>query len=649
MLPLWLTTLYMSSFQALGLTGAILETVQKLGFETPTPVQEKAIPYLLTENRDLVALAQTGTGKTAAFGLPLIELCDIEVRSTQALVLAPTRELCMQIATDLNRFCDKVKPLNIVPVYGGASISDQIKKIRRGAQIIVATPGRLMDLMERKVIQLESIRFVVLDEADEMLNMGFKEDIDKILATTPDTKRVWLFSATMPREVRKIAQAYMTDPFELTIGDQNRGNVNIEHQYIVVEDRQRYDALKRIVDYNINIFAVIFCRTKIETQRIAENLMRDGYNADSLHGDLTQQQRDKVMGNFKNKTLQLLVATDVAARGIDVSNLTHVIHLNLPDEIEFYTHRSGRTARAGKKGISIAIVTRRETSKIRQIEKMINAKVEKKLVPTGEQVCQVRLLNLVKRIREVQIVEDEIMEFLPAVTQELQDLSKEDIIKRFTSLEFNHLLDYYRGAPDLNTSKSSDNEHPSERFTNGDRLFINLGKMDGLDAGRLLSLVCDRSGVKGKDIGKIDVKGAYSFFEVEKSLTEQVTQHLHNFEYKGRIVRIETTGSERPAEPKERRERKGKGDYSHNSAPRRESSSREYSGRSESRSSDSGKREYVKKEYVKKDFEKKGYPKKDSVKREFVKKEFSEPEVAKKKTESSSDDWFASKIKNLHK
>lgn len=589
----------MSSFQALGLSSAILETIQQLGFEIPTPIQEKAIPYLLTEKRDLVALAQTGTGKTAAFGLPLIELCSNDSRITQALVLAPTRELCVQIAGDLNKFSDKVKPLNIVPVYGGASISEQIRKIRRGAHIIVATPGRLMDLMDRKVINIESIRFVILDEADEMLNMGFKEDIDQILAGTPDDKKVWLFSATMPREVRTIAQAYMTDPWELTIGQQNTGNVNIEHQYIVVDDRHRYDALKRIVDYNIDIFAVVFCRTKIETQRIAENLMRDGYNADALHGDLTQQQRDKVMAAFKNKTLQLLVATDVAARGIDVSNITHVIHLNLPDELEFYTHRSGRTARAGKKGISIAIVTRREVGKIKQIEKVVGAKVEKKLAPTGEQVCQARLLNLVHRLRQVQVVEAEISEFLPSVYNELLDLSKEDIIKRFTSLEFNHLLDYYRGAPDLNQAKVSDGDHPSERFTTGDRLFINLGKMDGLDKGRLLSLVCDRSGIKGKGIGKIDVKGAYSFFEVEKSQTEVVRQHLHGFDYKGRIVRIEITG-DRPSEPKERREKKF-----------------------------SGKREFSKK---------KEFPKKKEYTKEF-----------KKEVKKSGDDWFEAKIRNLHK
>ncbi len=513
-----------------------------MGFETPTPIQAQTIPILLKGERDLVALAQTGTGKTAAFGLPLVELCDANARSTQALVLAPTRELCLQITNDLHNFSSKVKSLNIVAVYGGASIAEQIKKIRKGAQVIVATPGRLMDLMDRKVVRMEQIRFAILDEADEMLNMGFKEDIDTILADTPEDKRVWLFSATMPREVRAIAQAYMSDPVEVTLGNQNHGNENIEHQYMVVDEKHRYEALKRIVDYNLDIFGVIFCRTKIETQRIASNLMRDGYNADALHGDLTQQQRDKVMGSFRDKTLQLLVATDVAARGIDVSNITHVIHLNLPDEIEFYTHRSGRTARAGKKGISIAIVTRQETSKIRQIEKMLGTKVERKTVPTGQQVCQQRLLKLVHRLREVQVVEDEIGSLLPAVYEELMPLEKEEIIKRFTSLEFNHLLDYYRGAPDLNKAKTEEDTFTRERFVTGDRLFINLGKMDGLDKGRLLSLICDRSGLKGKDIGKIDIKGAYSFFEVERNATDLVHQHLHGFEYKGRMVRLEVTG-----------------------------------------------------------------------------------------------------------
>lgn len=530
------------SFQSLGLSAKLLETVQSLGFETPTPIQAQAIPILLKDDRDLVALAQTGTGKTAAFGLPLVELCDANIRNTQALVLAPTRELCLQITNDLHNFSSKVKDLNIVAVYGGASIAEQIKKIRKGAQIIVATPGRLMDLMDRKVVRMEQIRFAILDEADEMLNMGFQEDIDTILADTPEEKRVWLFSATMPRDVRAIAQAYMVDPVEITVGNQNRSNENIEHQYVVVEEKHRYEALKRIVDYNLDIFGVIFCRTKIETQRIASNLMRDGYNADALHGDLTQQQRDKVMASFRDKTLQLLVATDVAARGIDVSNITHVIHLNLPDEIEFYTHRSGRTARAGKKGISVAIVTRAETSKIRQIEKMLQTKIERKMVPTGQQVCEQRLLKLVHRLREVQVVEDEIGALLPAVYEELMALDKEEIIKRFTSLEFNHLLDYYRGAPDLNKARSEDDGGGRERFVTGDRLFINLGKMDGLDKGRLLSLICDRSGLKGKDIGKIDVKGAYSFFEVDRNATDMVRQHLHGFEYKGRMVRLEITG-----------------------------------------------------------------------------------------------------------
>jgi ATP-dependent RNA helicase DeaD len=546
-----ITNIFMPSFDALGLSGAVLNVISSLGFETPTPIQEKTIPLLLKGDRDIVALAQTGTGKTAAFGLPLVELCDQAKSGTQALILAPTRELCLQITNDLTRFAQGVKRLNIVAIYGGASISEQIKKVRRGAQIIVATPGRLMDMMDRGVIHINDIKFVVLDEADEMLNMGFKEDIDTILADTGEDKRVWLFSATMPREVRAIAQAYMSNPLEITVGQQNTGNVNIEHQYMVVDDRHRYDALKRIVDYNLDIFAVVFCRTKIDTQRIAENLMRDGYNADALHGDLTQQQRDKVMGAFRNKSLQLLVATDVAARGIDVSNITHVIHLNLPDEIEYYTHRSGRTARAGKQGISIAIVSKRDAGKIRQIERAINTKIERKNIPSGQEVCQKRLLNLVHRLKEVQVVDAEINEFLPAVNNALMELSKEDIIKRFTSLEFNHLLDYYRGAPDLNQAKGADREEREERFVTGDRLFINLGKMDGLDKGKLLSLICDRSGVKGKDIGKIDVKGAYSFFEVDKPQTALVREHLHGFEYRGRMVRLEVTGDqdggERPA------------------------------------------------------------------------------------------------------
>lgn len=533
----------MQSFETLGLAGEIVEAVKKLGFETPTPVQAKAIPVLLQGSQDVVALAQTGTGKTAAFGLPLIQLVDDEDNTTRALVLAPTRELCMQITNDFENFSKSVKRLNIVAVYGGASITDQIKKIKRGAQIIVATPGRLMDLLDRKVVKLTDIEYLVLDEADEMLNMGFKEDIDHILSHTSGQKNVWLFSATMPAEVRRIANTYMDSPVELTVGEKNQGNQNILHQYMLVEDRDRYLALKRIVDFNLDIFGVIFCRTKADTQRIAEHLIKDGYNADSLHGDLTQQQRDRVMRNFRSKALQLLVATDVAARGIDVNNITHVIHMNMPDEIEFYTHRSGRTARAGKTGVSIALISRKELHKIRQIEKMIKVSFEKILVPTGQEVCEKRVLNIVHRLREVHLAENEIAHFLPAVNEELKDLSKEEIIKRFTALEFNHFLDYYRGAPDLNKGEKSERfeKGHADHVVGGDRLFINLGKMDGLDAGKLLAMICDRSNLSRDKIGRIDLKGAYSFFEVDSDYTSIVRDHLHGFEFKGRVVRIEVT------------------------------------------------------------------------------------------------------------
>lgn len=532
----------MQSFETLGLSSEIVESVKQLGFELPTPVQSKAIPVLLDSGRDVVALAQTGTGKTAAFGLPLIQLVDEYTNTTQALVLAPTRELCVQITNDFEKFSRKVKRLNIVPVYGGASISDQIRKIKKGAQIIVATPGRLMDLLGRRVIDLENIQYVVLDEADEMLNMGFKEDIDHILSHTSDEKQVWLFSATMPSEVRRIANTYMNDPVELTVGEKNQGNQNIIHQYMVIDDRDRYEALKRIVDYNLDIFGVVFCRTKADTQNVAERLIKDGYNADSLHGDLTQQQRDRVMKNFRSKALQLLIATDVAARGIDVNNITHVIHMNMPDEIEFYTHRSGRTARAGKTGISIALIARKELHKIRQIEKMIKTTFERVMVPTGQEVCEKRVLNIVHRLREVNLVENEIEKFLPAVYDELKDLSREEIISRFTALEFNHFLDYYRGAPDLNKPDKGEKDFDhSDRVSGGDRLFINLGKMDGLDAGKLLAMICDRSKISSRKIGRIDLKGAYSFFEVDSNHTQVVRDHLHGFEFKGRVVRIEIT------------------------------------------------------------------------------------------------------------
>jgi len=540
----------MKSFEDLGLSGEIVEAIRQLGFENPTPIQEKAIPILLNGDTDLVGLAQTGTGKTAAFGLPLIQLVDEKNRATQALIVAPTRELSVQITSDLEKFMLKVKRLNIVTVYGGASISDQIRKVRQGAQIIVATPGRLIDLLSRKVVDLTHIQFVVLDEADEMLNMGFKEDIDEILSTTPDNKKVWLFSATMPREVREIASNYMTNPKELTMEGRQSGNENIDHQYAVVDERDKYLALKRFVDYTPDIFGLVFCRTKIDTQRIAEHLIKDGYNADPLHGDLTQVQRDRVMKSFKEKTLQLLVATDVAARGIDVDNITHVIHMNMPDEMEFYTHRSGRTARAGKKGISLAIVSKKEVGRISQVERSLKRKFTKVLVPTGDEVCQQKIVGLVHKVRHVEVNEEEIDSFLPEVYHELKDLSKEDIIKRFASLEFNRFLEYYRDARDLNKSekKSFFDEGGSSRdsFSTGDRIFINVGKMDGLETGTLLGLICDYGDISKDKVGKIDLKGAYSFFEIGKEFTSQVMKGFEGVEVRGRKVRLEMTGGRRP-------------------------------------------------------------------------------------------------------
>lgn len=533
----------MKTFEKLGLSEGLVKSVALLGFEMPTPIQEKAIPMLLKGNSDFVGLAQTGTGKTAAFGLPLLELISDSEKTTQALVLAPTRELSLQIVSDLENFSEQFKNFSIVAVYGGASISEQVRKIKRGAHIVVATPGRLLDMIERKAVDLSSVKYVVLDEADEMLNMGFKEDLDKILSFTPETKNTWLFSATMPSAVRAIMKNYMTNPQELLVGEKNSGNANIEHLYVVVHEKDKYLALKRILDFNPEIFSLIFCRTRIDTQRVAEMLMKDGYNADSLHGDLTQQQRDRVMQKFRARGIQILVATDVAARGIDVDNISHVIHLNIPDEMEFYTHRSGRTARAGKKGVSIAMVAPKEMGKVRQIEKSLKAPFTKMKIPTGPEVCQKQLLAFTHKMREVAVKEDEIAEFLPAVYAELKDLTKDELIKRFASIEFNRFLDYYRNAPDLN---SDSREGAAERYITGTRFFINLGKMDGLDKAALLELLDEYSGVGKKYVGKIDLKGAYSFFEIEKGKEDDILKGFTEIEFEGRPVRVEITGKDTP-------------------------------------------------------------------------------------------------------
>ncbi|MDB5004749.1 MAG: ATP-dependent helicase DeaD, partial [Mucilaginibacter sp.] len=532
----------------------------ELGFENPTPIQEQSIPVLLTGSNDFVGLAQTGTGKTAAFGLPLLELLDFEENHPQALVLCPTRELCLQITNDIKNYSKKMGNVNVVAVYGGASISDQLRQIRRGVQIVVATPGRMLDIINRKAIDFTKVKFVVLDEADEMLNMGFQEDIDSILSTTPDTKKTWLFSATMPAEVRRIAKKYMNEPFELTMGTKITGNANIEHEYYIVRARDKYAAFKRIVDFNPDIFGIVFCRTKIETQDIAEALMKDGYNADSLHGDLSQQQRDKVMKRYRERNLQLLIATDVAARGIDVNDVTHVINYSLPDEVENYTHRSGRTARAGKTGVSISIINAKELGKIRQIERGLGKKFVKVEIPTGFDVCEKQLFSIVHTIHNVEVNEQQIEQYLPRIMDEFKDLSKEDFIKRFASIEFNRFLDYYKNAPDLNApveegrfdrerGERGERGERSERAPRGEggkseytRLFINLGSVDEFNRGDLLGYICTNGKISGRTVGKIDVKGVYSFFEVPNAESEAVINNFKGVEFKGREVRIEVSG-----------------------------------------------------------------------------------------------------------
>lgn len=542
----------MNPFLELGIREEIVNAISELGFEKPSEIQEKAIPVLLTGNDDFVGLAQTGTGKTAAFGLPLLEQLDFSQKHPQALVLCPTRELCLQISKDIEKFAKYVDNVHVVAVYGGANISDQLRQIRRGVQIVVATPGRMLDIIGRNAIDFSQVKYVVLDEADEMLNMGFKEDINNILSETPDTKKTWLFSATMPSEVRRIAKNYMTDPVEMTVGTKNTGNANIEHQYYLIRAKDKYAAFKRIVDSNPDIFGIVFCRTKIETQEIAESLIKDGYNADSLHGDLSQQQRDKVMKRYRDRSLQLLIATDVAARGIDVNDVTHVINFSLPDEIENYTHRSGRTARAGKTGISISLINIKEQSKIRQLEKVIGKQFVRVQVPQGAEVVEKQLLTIINKVQNVEVNEDQISQFLPAIMEGFESLSKEDIVKRFASLEFNRFLDYYKGAHDLNIEARdiSNGRERGDRSERGDRggskgytrLFMNLGSVDEFSRGDMLGFICNNAKISGKSIGKIDLKGVFTFFEVQDEEVNKVFEGFKDVDFNGRNVRIEVSG-----------------------------------------------------------------------------------------------------------
>ena len=515
-------------FNDLPLNPNLLKGIEDLGFTSPTPVQEAAILRLIIEDRDLIGLAQTGTGKTAAFGLPMIHRIDIKNKSVQGLVIAPTRELCVQIAKDFKAFSKHMKGLSVATIYGGASMDKQSREIKSGAQIVVATPGRLMDMIRRRMIKINKVSYAVLDEADEMLNMGFKEDIDGILEHTPDEKLTWLFSATMPKEVAKISKSYMKDPIEITIGSKNVGAENIEHLYYNVPERERYNAVKRILDFHPNIYGLIFCRTRRTTQDIADKLLKEGYNAAPLHGDLSQMQRDKAMEKFRDKTLQILVATDVAARGIDVNDISHVINYHLPDEVESYTHRSGRTARAGKKGVSIAIVSNRDQNKIKQIEKKIQIKFETANLPTGKEICEQQLVGYVDKIKNVKI-NDEINDLIPTINEQFDGLSKEDIIKRMISIEFNQLLNYYEKSRDISSTQigksGRSNSEDHERF------FINLGHNKGLNKGGLLRLICSNTNLPSKAVGAIDLYNEFSFFEVEKSLTDKILTGLKDKEY----------------------------------------------------------------------------------------------------------------------
>ena len=532
----------MSAFEVLGLDKPLLDAITDMGFEKPSEVQEKAIPLLLSEETDLVALAQTGTGKTAAFGFPMIQKIQAESRTTQGLILSPTRELCLQITNELQLYSKYVKGLHTVAIYGGASITEQARQIKRGAQIVVATPGRMKDMIGRGMVDISKIDYCVLDEADEMLNMGFYEDIKDILSNTPQEKFTWLFSATMPKEVAAIAKKFMHKPKEITVGDKNAGATTVQHEYYTVGGRDRYSALKRLADANPGIFSVIFCRTKRDTQRVAENLIEDGYNAGALHGDLSQNQRDLVMNAFRKKQVQLLVATDVAARGIDVDDVTHVINYQLPDEIETYTHRSGRTGRAGKSGISMVIVTRSELRKIKAIEKKIKQDFIAKKIPTGIEICEIQLYHLANRIKDTEI-NSEIDSYLPAINDVLDGIDRDELVKKIVSVEFTRFYNYYSKTKDLNTSAESPREKSGKRDDRSGavRYFINIGERDGYDWMSLKDFLRDTLNLEKEDIFNVDTKGSFSFFNTDASLTDFILQTFTEFKVKGRFINVEVS------------------------------------------------------------------------------------------------------------
>lgn len=562
----------MKTFEELGVAANIRQAIEEMGYEHPMPVQEEVIPYLLSGMRDIIALAQTGTGKTAAFGLPLLQQVNVNENVPQALILCPTRELCLQIAGDLADYSKYIDHLRVLPVYGGSSIESQIKGLRRGVQIIVATPGRLIDLINRKTVNLENVKYIILDEADEMLNMGFTDSIDEILSKVPQNRSMLLFSATMPKEIAKITRKYMDNPKEITIGRKNEGSSNVKHVYYMVHAKDKYLALKRIADYYPDIYGIIFCRTRRETQEIADKLIQDGYSADSLHGDLSQAQRDYVMQKFRLRNLQLLVATDVAARGLDVDSLTHVINYGLPDDIESYNHRSGRTGRAGKTGTSIAIIHTKEKGKVREIEKIMNRKFEQGVIPKGDAICEKQLFHFVDRLEKVKVNEDEISRILPSIYRRLEWLEKEDIIKRIASLEFNRLIEYYQDAAEIEIpndrgSYSDNKSYPRRKDrtsgANGarsaergySRLFINIGRTDNVNPATLMGLINDYTPSK-VNIGRIDIMQNFSFFEVPEKDASKVIGALNKQQREGRRISVEVAqGGGNNSDSSDRRDR----------------------------------------------------------------------------------------------
>lgn len=557
----------MDAFQTLGLEAHLLQAITDLGFTEPSEVQEKAIPLLLKQDSDLVALAQTGTGKTAAFGFPLLQKINVDSRTTQGLILSPTRELCLQITNEMKLYGKYCQGLNVTAIYGGASITEQAKQIKKGAQVIVATPGRMKDMIRRRLVDISKIEYAILDEADEMLNMGFFEDIKDILSHTPKDKSTWLFSATMPKEVATIAKKFMHTPVEITVGHKNIGAENVSHEYYLVNARDRYDALKRLADANPDIFSVIFCRTKRDTQKVAEKLIEDGYNAAALHGDLSQNQRDLVMKSFRTKQIQMLVATDVAARGIDVDDVTHVINYQLPDEIETYTHRSGRTGRAGKSGVSMVIVSKSELRKIKSIERIIKKNFEQKEIPDGMEICQVQLMSLANKVHDTEI-NHEIDRYLDDINTLFEDTSKEELIKKFFSVEFTRFFNYYQKAKDLNVSSQNISSGDFVDHSNSVRYFINVGRRDGYDWMSLKDFLRAVLELGKDDVFRVDVKDNFSFFNTEPANMTKVLEFFNDFKHNGRFVNVEISQEKPTKNRRKSGKKRGRNDRKNDSRNR---------------------------------------------------------------------------------